>query len=138
MIQTIQAKIKTLLDTLDDVVGVYENPQAETTGYPYIYLTWEGNESELITNQEDRVTLIYKITMVQEKIEELKGRSAAEKTSRVRAWDIETLFRENNDLGLASVLRVLPVSTTKRYDASSTRIILETRVQVQILAEVKI
>ena len=138
MIQEIKDEIKTLLDTLDDIKGVYENPQSDTIGYPYIYLTWQGNESELITNREDRVTLIYKVTLVQEKTEDLKGRANAEKTTMNRAWALEKLFREKNDLGMAEVVRVIPMNTTKTYDASSTRIILETELRVQIIAEVKI
>ena len=138
MIKIIKAKIKELLDGVDDIVQVFEYPENNPTGYPYASITWEGNESSELTNAQDSVYLTYKITLVQEKLEAFKGKKDAEITTEDRAWKIETLFRENNDLGLDGVLRVLPVSTEKRYDAEATRIILETTLQVHILADVTI
>lgn len=76
--------------------------------------------------------------MVQEKLEEFKGRENAERTTKDRAWKIETLFRENNNLGLENVLRVLPIESRKTYDANATRIILEVLLRVQIIAPVTI
>ena len=136
MIQTVKAKIKELLDSLDEIVEVYEYPENNPEGYPYIFITWEGNESSELTNTQDTVFIHYKITLVQEKLEAFKGREDAEITTEDRAWKIESLFRDNNDLGLDNVLRVLPVDTIKRYDAQATRIILETILKVHVVANV--
>jgi hypothetical protein len=136
MINTVRNGIKTLLDTLSDIKEIYNHPENNPSGYPYAWITWEGNESQELSNREDRVTMIFRVTLVQEKLEELKGRTQAELTSMDRAWQIEELFRKNNDLGLAGVLRVLPVETKKEYDASATRIILSTTLKVQVVSEV--
>lgn len=139
MINTIQAEIiKLLKENLGEIKGFYEYPETNPIGYPYVWITWEGNESEELTNTHDRVNITFKITMVQEKLEELKGRKNAEITTKDRAWKIETLFRENNNLGLDNVLRVLPVESVKTYDGTATRIILETIVKAQVVAPVKI
>jgi len=138
MINTIYNKIVTLVKTLDDIKEVCEFPQGNPKGYPYAWITWDTTESSELTNREDSVFITYKITLVQEKIEELKGRKNAEITTKDRAWKIEELFRENNDLGMDGVLRVLPVNTIKRYDASATRIIIETIIRVHIISEVKV
>lgn len=138
MINTIKNKIKELLGGIEEIIGVYDYPETNPKGYPSAWVDWEGNESSELTNQQDSVFLKYKITLIQEKLEEFKGRKNAEITTADRAWKIETLFRENNDLGLGNVLRVLPVETEKIYDASATRIILNITLRVQIVADVKI
>jgi len=138
MINTIKNKIITLLGGVDEIIAVYGYPENNPDGYPYIFVTWETNESEELNNTQDSVYIRYKITLVQEKLEELKGRENAEITTEDRAWKIETIFRENNDLGLTDVLRVLPVNTIKRYDAQAGRIILETIVQVHTFADVTV
>lgn len=138
MINTIKNQIKSLLDTVEEIVKVYDYPENKVNGYPSAFITWEGNESDELTNTQDRVVLNYKIILVQEKLEEFKGKRDAEITTEDRAWKIETLFRENNDLGLDSVLRVLPVSTTKSYDSQGIRIILTVGLRVETIANVKI
>jgi len=134
MINTIFDAIKTELLTLEDIKAVYAYPESNPTGYPYCYITWENNESEIMTSQEDRVIITYRITMVQEKIEDLKGRRNAETTIRDRQWKLEELFRENNDLGISNVLRTQPINTIKTY--VDGRIVTETELKVQVLAEV--
>jgi hypothetical protein len=136
MINTIKDKIKELLDTIPEIKGIYECPENNPTGYPCAWAVWEGNESDELNNSEDRVTLKFMITLVQEKLEDFKGRKNAEIVTNDRAWKIEELFRKNNSLDLTNVLRVLPVETTKSYDASATRIILNTLLRVQIVSGV--
>lgn len=138
MLNAIQKAIVDLLKTLTEVKGIYEYPEENPTGFPYMWISWEGNESDELTNLQDRVTMNYNIVMVQEKIAELKGRKNAEITTKDRAWKIETLFRENNDLGLPAVLRVLPVSSEKIYDSQATRIILKVALKVEVVANVSI
>lgn len=136
MIKTIKDEIIKLLNTLEGFKGVYGYPQNNPTGYPYCYVVWEDNEAEVLTNREDRIAVKFIITTVQEKVEELKGKAKAEATTINRAWAIESLFRDNNDLGITNVLRVLPTRSVKKYDATADRIILETEVVVQAIAEV--
>lgn len=136
MIQTILNKIKDKLGTLTDIVAVYDYPVITSEGYPYAFITWDGNESEVLTNYEDSVIMNYTITLVQEKMEELKGRQNAEITAMNRAWEIEELFRKNNDLDTTGVLRVLPVSTIKKYNNDATRIILEIKLKIQVVVSI--
>ncbi|XOB41798.1 MAG: hypothetical protein ACKKMS_00140 [Candidatus Nealsonbacteria bacterium] len=138
MINTIKNKIIELLGGIDEMKGIYDYPETNPKGYPFMFVLWEGNESEELTNTQDSIYLNYKITLVQEKLEDFKGRKNAEVTAEDRAWQIETLFRENNDLGLGNVLRILPVGTAKRYDAQATRIILEIMIKVHIVENVKV
>jgi hypothetical protein len=134
MITEIKEKIITAVQSVDDIVGTYGYPLENATGYPYAYVTWVGNTAERIDNHRQRIVLTYSIIVVQEKIEELKGRANAELTSEARAEAIEKKIRESKDLGSSNVLMVLPVRMTKRYDDSSTRIILEAEVAVELLA----
>jgi len=136
MIRDIKKEIIELLKTIEGIKGIYSYPENNPVGYPFMILTWQGNDSSVLTNQQDSVFINFKIQMVQEKLEEFKGRKEAEETAEDRAWKIETLFRENNNLGLPYVLRVLPTATTKTYDANSTRIIIETIVRVQLVVNV--
>jgi hypothetical protein len=138
MINELQTEIAKLIKQVPGVKAVYEHPEAKSVGYPFVWIEWVNNESEVLTNVSDRITLTYKITMIQEKFEQLKGRKNAEITTKDRAWRIEKLFRDNNDLGSSSVLRVLPVSSVKSYDDNSTRIVLETTVRVQVTAPVSV
>lgn len=138
MINTIRNKIVALVRTLDYIKAVYAYPEVKPSGYPYAVVLWEGNEAEAITNQQDRVNVIFKITLVQEKMEELKGRRIAENIANDRAYSIESLFRGNNDLDLPNVLRVLPIETKKTYDNSATRIVVETTIKVLVLENVNL
>lgn len=138
MIDTIKQAIIGLLKNIPEIIAIYDYPENNPKGYPYAFVTWEGNESSELTNTQDSIYLNFRITLVQEKLEDLKGRKNAEITTEDRAWKMETLFRENNDLGMANVLRVLPMETRKIYDATATRIILEISLKVHIIANVKI
>lgn len=134
MIQTIFNKIKEQLETLSYIKGVYEYPQNNPTGYPYCFLEWIQNESEVLNNEADRIIIIYKITVVQEKIEELKGRKDAEKTIMDRQWKLEELFRSNNNLQLDCILRIEPIQSIKSYQ--NERVVTETTLRVQAISSV--
>lgn len=139
MINTIKTAIIGLLNGLEGIKNVfgYQNQDAQG-GYPYICVIWESNEAEVITNSQDRVRATFKISLFQEKFEQLKGREAAETTSDDRTHKIEKVFRDNNDLGLSDVLRVLPVNSKKTYIDGGTRIQVEVSLSVEFLQDVKI
>lgn len=137
MINTIKNAIIGFLETLEGIKNVSGYIDSEgKNGYPYICVVWEANESEVITNAQDRVRANYKIVLLQEKLEQFKTRAAAEITSDDRTHKIEKVFRENNDLGLSSVLRVLPVSSKKTYIDGGTRIKVEVSLSVEFLQDV--
>jgi len=76
------------------------------------------------------VTDVYEIKLVQEKLEQFKGRKEAEEITIERTEEILDLFRENYKLeGL--VLKTLPISTNKNYDEGSTRIIVTILIQTE-------
>lgn len=137
MINQIKTAIIGLLNGLEGIKNVfgYQNQDAQG-GYPYICVIWENNESEAITNSQDRVRATFKISLFQEKIEQFKGREAAETTSDDRTYKIEKLFRDNNDLGLSRVLQVLPVSSKKTYIDGGTRIQVDVSLSVEFLQDV--
>ncbi len=135
MINTIFNKIIGLLKTLRCMKGVYEYPQNNPKGYPYCYIDWKSSDAVVFDSGNDRIDIEYKITMVQENMEEFKGRKEAETTIRNRQWKLEEIFRKNNNLGLACVLRTTPTSSIKRYQ--DNRIITETTIVVQCITSIK-
>lgn len=139
MINTIKNAIIGFLETLEGIKNVAGYIDSEgKKGYPYICVVWDSNESEIITNAQDRVRANYKIVLLQEKLEQFKTRAGAESTSDDRTYKIEKLFRDNNDLGLSDVLRVLPVSSKKTYIDGGTRIQVEVSIIVEFLQNVSI
>ncbi|HOM27351.1 MAG TPA: hypothetical protein PKV21_07585 [bacterium] len=133
MINTILNKIYTELKKIDYIADVFTYPPENPKGYPYCWIVWEGNESQVLTNYQDRVIITYKITLVQEKLEELKGAKNAEETAEKRCWEIENLLR---GLEIENVLRIVPVETIKTYDSNSTRIILEFNIKVELVVDI--
>jgi len=133
MINTILNKIYTELKKIDYIADVFTYPPENPKGYPYCWIVWEGNESQVLTNYQDRVIITYKITLVQEKLEELKGAKNAEETAEKRCWEIENLLR---GLEIDNVLRIVPVETIKTYDSNSTRIILEFNIKVELVVDI--
>lgn len=139
MLNTINNAIVGLLETLQDLKKSYDYPEASgKDGYPFAYSIFDGDESEVLTNASDRVRANFKIVLVQEKFEPTKGRRNAEITTNDRIYKIEKLFRDNNDLGIDSVLRVLPSSSKKTYIDGGTRIEISISLQVEFIQNVTI
>jgi hypothetical protein len=142
MIVTLKNEIKGILESIVDesgtrkIVVVYTYPESKPTGYPYAILTYKGDESEELTNSQERVTYEFEIALIQDKIENLKGRENAETTTMEMSYEISSAFRESDDLGLASVLRVRPIKTEKEYVENSTRINLRTTLQVETIENI--
>ncbi len=134
----LKAKIKTALEAIVESGGstrkikiVYNYPESKPSGYPYSYISYTGDESEVLTNVEDAVTYEFEINTVQEKFEDLKGRENAEATAEAMAFDINEKLRGMNKLALSDVLRITPIETVKSYVEGNTRIALKTVVKVQ-------
>jgi len=135
---TIKAEIKTALEAIVESGGstrkikvVYNYPESKPSGYPYSYINYAGDESEVLTNTEDAVEYIFEINTLQEKFEDLKGRENAEATAEAISYEINEKLRSLNKMGLADVLRVMPIRTEKSYVEGNTRIALKTVVRVQ-------
>lgn len=142
-IVTIKAAIKTALEaivetggTTQKIVVVYKYPESKPTGYPYAYINYLGDVSEEHTNVSDLVEYTFEVILIQEKIEDFKGREDAEATAEGRAYDINEAFRNDNDIGLSDVVGVRPIETVKSYVEGNTRIQLKTILKVQTIEEI--
>ena len=120
--ESIYNAIKTILNTVDEIEQVLEFATPTPTGYPYAWIEYRGDESEIINNTQDKVTYEFAIHLIQEKFEEFKGRAEAEETTRDRSYTINQAFRADNDLGVSTVLRVRPSNTEKQYVDGASRI----------------
>lgn len=138
-IVTIKGKIKSVLEAIvqEDgtrkIVVVYNYPESKPTGYPYAWIDYKGDVSEVHSNSEDMVEYTFEVNLIQEKIEDFKGREDAEATTEARSYDINEAFRADNDLGLGDVIRVMPIETIKSYVEGATRIQLKIILKVQAL-----
>ena len=144
-IVTIKGKIKDVLESIVEdggstrkIVIVYNYPESNPTGYPYDWIDYKGDVSEVHSNRSDSVEYAFEVNLIQEKLEDFKGREAAEATTEDRSYDINEAFRADNDLGLDDVLRVMPVETVKSYVDGNTRIKLKILLKVQALEEVSV
>ncbi len=140
----IRNKIKSTLEAVvqedgtSKITVVYKYPESDAPSYPYGIIDFRGSTEEEHSNSQDRVDYEFGVRIIQEKVEELKGREAAEETTMERSYAVSQAFRENNDLELSGVLRVLPLETEKAYVDGGTRIELTIKLLVQVLEEIKI
>jgi len=144
-IVTIKGKIKSVLEAIVEdggatrkIVVVYNYPESKPTGYPYAYINYLGDTSEVHSSREDLVEYTFEVILIQEKIEDFKGREEAEATAEGRSYDINEAFRADNDLGLSDVLRVMSIETIKSYIEGNTRIQLKVILKVQTLEAISI
>lgn len=139
MIITLRDAIKTKLEAMVQtdgtrkIVVVYNYPELKPSGYPYAYVLYKGDNSDALTNTEERVIYTYEINTIQEKFEVLKGRADAETTAMTLACDIAEAFRNANDLDTAGVLNIRPIKTEKTYVDNATRIALKTTLEVETI-----
>ena len=137
IIKDIRDNIKTTLEAIVDgdgtrkIVVVYNYPENNPTGYPYAFIDYKGDISEPLNNIEDLVEYEFDINLIQEKIEDFKGREDAENTTIERSFDINEAFRADNDLSITNVIRVMPIETVKSYVDNATRIALVVKIKVQ-------
>jgi hypothetical protein len=136
MIKTIRDKIVTLLNAVDDIKAVYKYPKLKAEGYPYCWVVWKDQESSELTNTQDSVIYEFEISMIQEKIEDFKGREDAEDTTIDRAYTISNAFRAKNSLDLAGVVRTMPIKVVKEYVDNNTRIQIKVVLAVQTVETV--
>lgn len=140
---TIKGKIKSLLEAIVEdggstrkIVIVYNYPESKPTGYPYAWINYLGDVSEVHTNLNDAVEYNFEVNLIQEKMEELKGRAGAEATIEAMSYTINESLRADNDLGLSDVLRVMPLETVKSYVDNNTRIKLTISLNVKTLEQI--
>lgn len=144
-IVTIKGKIKGILEALVEsggstrkIVVVYNYPETKPTGYPYAWINYTGDISEVHSNVSDSVEYTFDVNFIQEKMEDFKGRADAEATVEAMSYTINEAFRADNDLGLTDVLRVMPLETVKSYVDNNTRIKLTISLGVQTLETISI
>lgn len=137
MIETILARLIVMVQTVTGIKSVKRFSELNPTdGYPYAYVLYNGDESEELNNVEDRVTYEFDIFLIQEKLEDFKGREAAETTSINRSYTIAEALRADNDLSTSGVLRVRPLRTEKTYVEGGTRIQLKITLLVETVETV--
>ena len=142
MIVTLRDAIKTKLEAVIQGDGtstisiVYTYAESKPEGYPYAYILYKGDSSEALTNTTDRVVYTFEITLVQEKIEELKGRANAETTAMNMAEAMAEAFRDDNNLSTVGVLKTRPIKTEKIYVDNATRIALKMTLEVETIEQV--
>lgn len=139
----IKGKIKSILEAIVEtggstrkIVVVYNYPEVKPTGYPYAWLNYVGDVSEVHTNQTDLVEYNFEVNLIQEKMEAFKGRADAEATIEAMSYSINEALRADNDLGLSDVVRVKPIETIKSYIDGNSRIKLKIAVAVQTLEQI--
>lgn len=135
-----------LLKTLDSFKGstdgtirIYDASEVVPAGYPCAYLLYDRTESREMANNTDKVTYFYKLKVIQEKISDSFGQAKAEEVSRKREYELSQLFRGKITLGgVAGVIRVLPVNTSKSYSENNTNIVLDITLAVDTAEVVSI
>jgi hypothetical protein len=120
--ETIFDAIKTKVGEVEGMEAVYEYPTDTPSGYPYAWVEYKGDQSEILNNTNDRVTYEFVVKVVQEKLTDFQGPADAEEICRTRAYNILEKFRSDNNLGLDNVVRTRPMSTVKEYIQNGTRI----------------
>jgi len=140
----IKGKIKGILEAIVQgdgtrtIVVVYNYSESKPTGYPYAYINYLGDVSEVHSNTQDLVEYTFEVILIQEKMEDFKGREDAEATAEARSYTINEAFRADNDLGLSDVLRITPIETIKSYVDRNTRIQLKILLRAQTLETISI
>ena len=134
----IKSKLETVIqgDGTSTISIVYTYAESKPEGYPYAYILYKGDNSETLSNTYDRVIYTFEITLVQEKIEELKGRANAEATAMNMAEAIAEAFRADNNLSTAGVLKTRPIKTEKIYVDNSTRIALKILLEIETIEQI--
>jgi len=138
MISTIFDAIVDKLKTIDSLKGtdgtvrVYRYPTNKGAGYPFAYVVFEGATSVDLDNQRNKVTYQYMIRIVQEVFEETgftpeKG----EQVARDETYEVCGVFRADNDLGIAKVLKTTPIKADKGYINNSTQLVIDITLQVE-------
>lgn len=137
-IVTLKSTIKSTLEAIVEDGGstkkikiVYNYPESNPTGYPYAWIDYRGDESTPHTNIDDLVDYTFEVNLIQEKIEDLKGRENAEATAEAMSYALNEAFRAINKLSTADVIRVSPISTEKSYVDNNTRIMLKVVLVIQ-------
>ncbi len=125
-------------DGTSKITVVYNYAESQPTSYPYAIIDFKGSEEEVHSNRQDSVNYEFEVKIVQEKMEEFKGRANAEETTLERCYSVCQAFRENNDLELSGVIRVYPLKTEKSYVDGGIRIQLTITLIVQVLEEIKV
>lgn len=120
----------------DGTIRIYKYPVVQPDGYPAVSITSTRLESSVADNQRDLRTYYFNIRIIQEKIAENFGPEKAERVARQREDEILNAFDSDNDLGLASVIRTIPISTDWGYIEDNSRIVIDITLGVQAMIDI--
>ena len=120
----------------DGTTRVYEYINATPDGFPSVGVTYLKTSSRIVDSARDMVTYRYLIRLEQEKISESFGTQKAEKITRLREYEISSLFRGKNRLEIADVIRITPLEVNKSYSDNNTRIALDFYIEVETIENI--
>jgi len=139
-ITEIKNKIKDIVEAVkfesgtSRIVVVYKYPTQDTTGYPFAVLTFAEVNEDVHSNRQNLVSYRYKLNVFQEKTDWLGGEEKAELVAEDRTYELGKAFRENSNLGMNDVIRVVPVKAVKDY--VGTQIIIRFDIIAQVLENI--
>ena len=124
----------------DGSMRVYDFPPVQPSGYPYAVVSSDSLESSFGDNMRDRRLYNFLIAVVGEKFGEQSGLSQSQALKAMRETEdaIMTAIDANNDLGVAGVIYSLPTNSSYGYSDGGSRVALEIKIQVNLLASVSI
>lgn len=64
--KVLRNNIKTLLESITTLHGVYLEPEYQSEGYPFAFVVGSGVESDYLTQQDNRRVYAYKVWLFQE------------------------------------------------------------------------
>ena len=95
---------------------VYPYEKTNPDGFPAASLTDMGKtESQIIDTARDKRTYYYNVRLYQEILNADRGREQGERIIRQLEDTVLALFDSSNKLGVAGVIRTLPLQTTWSY-----------------------
>jgi hypothetical protein len=144
MSDTIFTAIITLLQTLSIFSGsngtkrVYQFPVAVPDGYPYAVVVFSTLESEITDSARDLVTYTYTVSIVGEKFGQDSGLTQANALASMRRTvdDVIAALQADNDLGVAGVIRSLPLQAQQGYTDGNSRVVVNLTLAVQTAATI--
>lgn len=124
----------------DGTLRVYDYPETQPSGYPYVVVGSGSLNSEVEDNVRDAVRYSYTIQIVGEKFggDSSFTQSQALKTMRVAEDALMAVLRGDNDLSVPSVIRTMPVNSDFGTTDGGTRIVLTVTVVVDTFEQITI
>lgn len=142
LIQLIQAQLLTLkkFQGSDGTIRVYDYPESNPSGYPYVVISSDSMESKILDTMRDLRVYQFLLSIIGEKFGTPGGFSQSDALKAMRNTEdaVVGLFDSNNDFNGAGqgVIRSLPTNSKYGYTDNNSRVVLEMMVQFQVVADI--